>query len=125
MAISALLALIAFSPLSELWFVSISALEPGLVAVARTALPLGILLPALTVLVSLYTGRLVHAHQTRAIPESVGLCLLVTVLVFAIGVAAGSLPGVQVTLVALSIGALVQALWLRHRAPTERSHSEG
>lgn len=117
LSISAILALIALSPLSDLWFVLVSGLEPELVEVARTALPLGILLPALTVLVSLYTGRLVHSHQTRAIPESVGLCLLVTVMVFAIGVSVGTLPGVQVTLAALTLGAIVQALWLQFRTP--------
>ena len=118
LVLSAILAVVALSPLSDLWFVSVSGLEAELVVVARAALPLGILLPALTVLVSLYTGRLVHAHQTRAIPESVGLCLLVTVLVFGIGVGVGTLPGVQVTLAALTMGALVQAVWLRHRSPS-------
>jgi hypothetical protein len=114
---SALLALVAFTPMSDVWFSSVSGLDPALLEVARASLPFGILMPGLTVLVSLYTGFLVQAHRTSAIPESVGLCLVVTVAVLFAGVLFGVFPGVQVTLVALSLGAVVQCLWLglRHR----------
>jgi hypothetical protein len=115
MCTSALLALVAATPLSHAWFAWVSGLEPELLAVAQAGLPAGVLIPALTVLVSLYTGFLVHAHQTRAIPESVGLSLLTIVLALAVGVWSDGTSGVQVTLLAFTLGALVQTLWLRHR----------
>lgn len=114
---SALLSVVAFTPLSDVWFASVSGLDAELLEVARASLPLGILLPGLTVLLSLYTGLLVQAHRTRAIPESVALCLMATVAVLLAGVFIGVLPGVQVTLSALTIGAVVQCLWLRIRQP--------
>ena len=105
----------AFTPLSTAWFVWVSGLEPELVEVARAALPFGIGIPVLTVLVSLYTGYLVQAHATKAIPESVGLRLGVTVAVLFWGVFSESLPGVQVTLLAMTLGAAAQIVWLRRR----------
>ena len=118
LATTAVLLGVALSPLSPMWFSGLSGLSPELVEIARSALPFGFLLPALTVLVSLYNGFLLHAHQTRAIPESVGLGLLVSALLLAGGVSTGALPGAQMTLLAFSAGALAQVIWLRVRQPT-------
>ena len=118
LATTAVLLGVALSPLSPMWFSGLSGLSPELVEIARSALPFGFLLPALTVLVSLYNGFLLHAHQTRAIPESVGLGLLVSALLLAGGVSTGALPGAQMTLLAFSAGALAQVIWLRARQPT-------
>ena len=107
----------ALSPLSPLWFAKLSGLSPELVEIAGAALPFAALLPALTVFVSLYNGFLLHAHQTRAIPESVGLGLLVSTLLLAWGVSAGTMPGAQMTLLAFSVGAFAQVVWLRIRQP--------
>lgn len=115
----------ALSPLSSLWFSGLSGLSPELVDVARSALPFGVLLPALTVFVSLYNGVLLHAHQTRAIPESVALSLVVSALLLAAGVATGLLPGAQMTLLAFSVGALAQVVWLRLRQPTGETSAAG
>lgn len=111
----ALLALISLTPLSSLWFNGISGLSPDLVEIARLAVPLGILLPAMTVYQSLHTGYLVNAHKTRAVPESVGLFLLVTTACLSIGAWTDALPGVKVTLLSITAGAAAQNLWLWYR----------
>jgi hypothetical protein len=113
------LVLIAGTPLSELWFSLLSGLTPELVGVAGIALPLAVLLPGLTVFVSLYNGLLLHAEQTRAIPESVGIALAVSSLILAAGALSDLLPGVQVTLIAFTVGTLAQVLWLRFRRPAD------
>ena len=123
LATSLLLMGVALSPLSELWFSALSGLSPELVTVAGAALPFAILMPALTVAVSLYNGFLLHAHQTRAIPESVGLGLLVSAAILAWGATSDVLPGVQMALLAFTAGALAQVLWLVVRQP--RSGDEG
>ena len=115
LATTAVLGVVALTPLSTLWFGPVAGLDPELLDVARTALPLAVLIPALTVYVSLYTGRLVHARATRGIPESVALSLLVTSGVLLGGALVDLLPGVQVTLVAFTLGAAAQILWLRGR----------
>ncbi len=109
------LTVVALTPLSGVWFGGVAGLEGDLSDVAQTALPLAVLLPGLTVMVSLYTGRLVYARTTRGIPESVALSLLATTAVLAAGAWLDRLPGVQVTLVAFSVGAAAQILWLRLR----------
>ena len=121
LSLSAFLALISLTPLSSLWFEGISGLSPDLVEIARLAVPLGILLPALTVYQSLHTGYLVNAHKTRAVPESVALFLLVTTVCLSIGASTDVLPGVQVTLLSITAGACTQNLWLWYRQRTLRS----
>jgi hypothetical protein len=119
---SAFLALVSLTSLSVLWFEGVSGLSSELLEVARLALPFGILLPALTVYQSLHTGYLVNAHRTRAVPESVALFLIVTTSCLFLSVRTGALPGVQATLLSVTIGAFVQNLWLWRR---QRSlHSE-
>ena len=110
--LSSFLAIISLTPLSTVWFESVSGLTPDLVEIARLAVPLGILLPAATVYQSLHTGYLVNAHKTRAVPESVGLFLLVTSLGLYMSVAIGELPGIQATLLSVTAGAMVQNFWL-------------
>jgi hypothetical protein len=112
LSLSAFLAIISLTPLSSVWFESVSGLAPDLVEIARLAVPLGILLPAATVYQSLHTGYLVNAHKTRAVPESVALFLLVTVGCLFGFVQSGALPGVQATLLSVTAGVLVQNLWL-------------
>jgi hypothetical protein len=111
-ATSSFLALVALTPLAVLWFRDVSGLTPELLEVARLAVPFGILLPAATVYQSLHTGFLVNAHKTRAVPESVALFLIVTTACLFSFASAGALPGVQATLLSITVGALCQNAWL-------------
>ncbi len=67
LATSAGLALVAFTPLSPLYFVTISGLTADLAAFAFTPALLIVLLPALTVQLSLQRAILVQGRQTRQI----------------------------------------------------------
>ena len=112
LGLSSFLAIVSLTPLSSVWFESVSGLSPDLVEIACLAVPLGILLPAATVYQSLHTGYLVNAHKTRAVPESVALFLLVTTAGLLFGVISGDLPGLQVTIISVTLGTAVQNLWL-------------
>ena len=66
-ATSAALALVAFTPLSQVYFVTISGLTPELTSVALTPAQLIVPLPALTVLLALQRAILVEGRRTRHI----------------------------------------------------------
>ena len=112
------LALIATTPLADFWFGSVIGLEPELVEVGVGSLWIGMLIPLLTFLQSLYQGVLVQAHKTRYVTESVALFLLVTASLVFVGIWAQPEYGVKAVLGALTIGNLVQAGWLWHRCRT-------
>lgn len=61
------LALVAFTPLSDVYFVTISGLSPELTGFALTPARLIVLLPALSVWLSLQRAILVESRQTRHI----------------------------------------------------------
>lgn len=67
LATSAALALVAFTPLSHVWFVTISGLPPELAAFALTPTALLVPLPALSVLLSFQRATLVQTRRTRPI----------------------------------------------------------
>jgi hypothetical protein len=113
---SALLLLVAATPLAGLWLGRVSALPPPLVALGAGAAWIAVTVPGLTAIQSLYQGALVHAHATRAVSESVAWLLAVTLLVLVAGVAWGGAPGLPVALVAMATGQLAQVVWLRFRA---------
>jgi len=64
---SGIFTLIALTPLSRVWYETISGLSPELTAFALTPTRILMLLPALSVLLSFQRGFLVHAHITRPI----------------------------------------------------------
>lgn len=67
LATSAALALVAFTPLSHVWFVTISGLTPELAAFALTPAALIVPLPGLSVLLSFQRATLVQTRRTRPI----------------------------------------------------------
>jgi Na+-driven multidrug efflux pump len=113
---SAALGLMAITPLGSLWFGRVSALEPGLVALALPGLWIAFLLPAVTAFQSLHQGMLVHAHRTRGVTEAIVLYLLTVIVVLAIGGRVPGLPGLYAGLAATTAGNAVQMLWLWRRA---------
>ncbi|MCB9916646.1 MAG: hypothetical protein H6828_16090 [Planctomycetes bacterium] len=116
LACVALLTLVAATPLGHAWFVGVAGLEPALADLAAGSLWFGLLLPAMTAAHSYYQGRLVHAHRTRGVTESVGIFLVVTATLLWLGERATAWPGVQIALGAFTCGSTAQALWLAVRA---------
>ena len=119
------LLLIAFTPLSRLWLVDISALSPTLFILARNGLWIGILLPGLNSLQSWYQGVLLNSGKTRGISEAVVLYLVVTAISLWGGVVWGGMTGLYIGLIAFSFGMLIQTFWLWVRSrPVIRSLCE-
>lgn len=111
-----LLGLVLATPLARLWFTYVAALPPNLVQLAQQSAWLGLLLPALRLLLSWYQGAITYSRQTRAITESVILFLAVCVATLVAGVRWQSVAGVYVGLAAISLAYLVQTGWLRYRS---------
>lgn len=111
-----LLILVAATPLSRLWFETVSGLPPELSELARTGLWFGLLLPALSVLKNWFQGILVHARRTRSITEAVTLFVLTCGILLWIGVRWVSMPGLYWGLGAFSLAAVIQAFWVWRRS---------
>lgn len=117
---SALLLLLAATPLSRLWFEVVSALPPELSALAAVAIWIALPLPALNALQSWYQGRLLHGRRTRGITESVVIFLVVDAALLIAGVLWGGMIGLYVGLAAMVASMAAQTLWLGVRARASR-----
>ena len=124
---SALLLVVAVSPLGPLWFGRVSALPPALTALAVATLAIACPLPGLNALQSWYQGVLVHSRHTRGVSESMAVYLVVMVAVLAAGVAAGRVPGLYFTMLGMVVAGAAQVEWLRRRAaaPLRRGSDAG
>ena len=97
-ATSALLILLAVTPLNDLWYGYVSGLTPDLVAFSRIPTLLIALTPAVAVIVAWQRGVLVYVRRTK--PITVAVALNVTVLFVAMWLGLQFLPVVGVTIAA-------------------------
>jgi hypothetical protein len=67
----AMMAMVALTPLGEIWFSRISGLSPELTHLSSVTVMFAILMPGYQVYQSWYGGMLVHHHKTRGISEAV------------------------------------------------------
>jgi hypothetical protein len=118
LATTGLLALIALTPLSHLWFGVVSGLPTRLADLASQALVFALPMPGLVVLQSWYQGTLVNRRRTRGVTEAVGLGLAASATVLVVGVVTEPLAGLYMVWLAFDLAALVQMawLWLRSRS---------
>jgi progressive ankylosis protein len=82
LATTAGLALVAFTPLSHVWFVTISGLTPELTRFALLPTRIIVPLPALSVLLSLQRAILVEGRRTRHITVASAIEVTTVALVF-------------------------------------------
>ena len=115
-----LLLLLSATPLARWWFETVSGLRPSLSQMASHGLVFGLLIPALGVLQNWYQGLLVHARRTRPITESVAIFLLSCSAILWLGVQHGQLRGLNIGLMAFTIGGVFQAAWLWGQSRVER-----
>lgn len=113
---SAVLLLLAATPLSGWWFRGVSALPPDLAALAAVALWVALPMPALSTLQSWFQGRLLHSRRTRGISESVVVFLMVSAAVLISGVLWGRTTGLYVGIVGMVLSFAAQTGWLWWRA---------
>jgi hypothetical protein len=113
---TALMLVVAATPLAAFWFEKVSALDPDLAALARMGLWVALPVPGLNAIQSWYYGAVVHSRRTRAITEAVSLYLLVQSGILWAGVARGQVTGLHVGVLALGAGMLAQTVWLWWRS---------
>jgi hypothetical protein len=115
-ATTAVLLLLALSPLGAFWFRTISGLSDEVATTAHLALLLAVLMPGFAVVQNYHQGFLVHERRTRHITEAVVLNLAICALLLVLGVALlRGIPGIYVALVAFTIAGLAQTAWLHWR----------
>ena len=110
-----LLAVIAFTPLSEIWYGKVTGLSGKLTHFSSIATMFAVLMPGYQVYQSWYGGLLVHHHQTRGISEAVMVyvCLALAGLLF--GTQYATVPGIYWTINVLVFSGLCQTFFLRYR----------
>jgi hypothetical protein len=113
------LVVIAATPLSRVWFGSISGLDGSLMELAQSSLWLTLLLPGLAATQSFLQGIILHSKRTRSITEAVFVYLVASVVVLWVGVAWGGTNGAFVALASLAVGELLRTAWFvwRSREP--------
>lgn len=112
LALSAGLALLAFTPLSGVWFERVSGLSPALADFARVPLMLQVAIPALVVVNAYQRASLVSARVTRPITWATGGEVVAVILLLALGVLGLDLAGAVAASLALFGGRLVGVLGL-------------
>jgi hypothetical protein len=91
-------------------------LREDIVPIAHVALFFAIALPALSALISLYQGTIVHSHRTHGVIESMAVYLATLGTVLLVGIVLGRFPGIYIAVTAMTLGNTAQCLWLRFRA---------
>ncbi len=109
---SGALFVIAATPLSTLWFESVAALNSELSSLARTALWMAVILPALSPWESYFQGQLVSRSATTFVTQAVSLYLLGSSTILFLGVFYGKILGLYVGVAATLTGISVQLWWL-------------
>lgn len=110
--VTVLIALIAFTPLANLWFVNISGLSKDLSDLSYLPLKIMILMPALTVLLNFQRSTLVINGTTGPISKATAIELVVIVAVLLVGVVFLNLIGVVAATIAFMIGKAMSNLYL-------------
>ena len=122
--VTGMLLLVVATPLSMVWFERVSGLRPELARFSRGALWVALVMPAIEVLQSWYQGLLVHSRRTRAVSEAVTIYLIVATVVLVGGIVWGAVAGLYVALAAVSLGRLMQTVWLWHRSRSAMERME-
>lgn len=115
-AVTLLLLIVVATPLALVWFETVSGLRTDLAVLSRRGLWLAVLMPAVAVLQSWYQGLIVHSRRTRGITEAVVIYLLSSGAVLFGGVLWGRVAGLYVGLTAVSLGRILQTVWLWYRS---------
>ena len=113
--------LVAATPLSRIWFGTITGLPENLIGLARTGLWFALLLPALSALQSWFQGIVLHSRRTRSITEAVLVYLFASTAILIAGIQWGTIAGASIGLLAMTIGELARAAWLGWRCRRARN----
>ncbi len=106
------LMLIAFTPLAEFWFRSVSGLSDSLTEFARLPLMIMSFFPALTVLISFQRAILVKAKDTRQITYGTAIEFTSIILVIAVCIKYFSLVGAVAATISFVLGRIAVCTYL-------------
>ena len=105
-------ALVGFTPLAKLWFISVSGLNVQLASVAFLPAKLLALLPGLTVMISFQRAILVNAKKTMPIIQATAVEVLVILMCLFFLVYKADLVGVVAAALAYTVGRLASVSYL-------------
>lgn len=112
-AATAVLLLLAVTPLGALWFGTVTGLSPDRTDLACTALFVALLMPGYAVALNHHQGLLVHRQRTRPITVAVSAYLLLCCTFLGAAVATlDGVPGIFVALLSFTIAGLAQTALL-------------
>lgn len=129
--LSAIVVLIAATPLGLFYFGRVSGLTPDLAQLAWTGLWFTLAMPAAAVYQSWYQGAILHSRKTQAITEAVVIFLISISIMLWTGVLLQQWTGLFIGLGAMSIAMVLQTTWLwwrsrslmhEHAAPDGAAH---
>ncbi|MBL7010416.1 MAG: hypothetical protein ISR82_04270 [Candidatus Marinimicrobia bacterium] len=115
LATMAILAVVALTPLGEIWFSRISGLSSELTHLSSVTVMFAILMPGYQVYQSWYGGMLVHHHKTRGISEAVLVYVSMALFGLWLGTKLATFPGIYWTINVFVISGLCQTFFLRYR----------
>jgi len=107
-----MLALVVFTPLADVWFITISGLTPELAAVAILPARIIVLLPGLSVLLSFQRGILVKGRRTKAITMATALEVGAVAVVFPVMAWGVGVVGATAAFTAFLVGRTISAFYL-------------
>ena len=106
------LSLIAFTPLNQFWFATLSGLRPELAAMAAVPLQIMAVFPALTVAIGYQRALLIDAGITLPVSLATAVEALGIFTLLALFVLYSAIPGVTAAAVSYVVGRLLAMLYL-------------
>ncbi|MEJ2469943.1 MAG: hypothetical protein P8Y91_00375 [Desulfuromonadales bacterium] len=106
------LSLIAFTPLNQLWFATLSGLSPELAAMAAVPLQIMAVFPALTVAIGYQRALLIDAGITLPVSLATAVEALGIFTLLALFVLYSAIPGVTAAALSYVVGRLLAMLYL-------------
>ncbi len=108
--------LVAFTPLSRLWFSVVSGLDPELTRLATLGFAAALLWPCLDVLRNFFQGLIVHSGRTFSISESMFVFLAVAAALLFLGTSWRAFPALPYAMISFVIATAAQVAWLYLRS---------
>jgi hypothetical protein len=109
-------ALIAFTPVGDLWFRDFSGLTGDLFAAAKVGILFVFLTPVSNVFLNFYQAISLAARKSRFLFEGLLIFLVVLLIFIAVGIKYQRWEGIYVILSGMNVGILIQTIWMRIRS---------
>ena len=116
LGLSVPLLVLCTTPLIDIWFDRFIGLRPELAALGKSALWFAVLMPPVTAWGCYFEGLLIHHKRSAPVTEAV-VFFIVTLFGFLFfAVQTQSMPGLNAAVCAMTLGGVVQMLWLWRRS---------